>query len=190
MMDKTIPYYPIIMYRKSGSEIPNHFLPYEYKLDLYKNGDEKEWFRIALSLGEFENEKQGLSYFESEFKNYEDELSRRCLFLVNPEGEKIGTYTNWWAYTGVRRDPWIKWFLLCPEYQGKGLGKKVFYEGLRQMIAIEGDREIYLHTQTWSYKGINIYRKAGFVIATVDGLGGYKNTDYLKAEEVIKPYYR
>lgn len=125
-----------------------------------------------------------------EFKNYEDELSRRCLFLVSSEGEKVGTITNWWTYTGIRRDPWIKLFLLHPKYQGKGLGKEVFYEVLRQMIAIEGDREIYLHTQTWSYKGINIYRKAGFAIATEDGLGGYKNTDYQKAEEVLKEYYR
>ena len=190
MMDKTIPYYPIVMCRGPGSTIPDNILPAGFKLDTYKKGDEKAWVKIARLLREFENEREGLSYFESEFKNDEDELSRRCLFLVTPEGEKIGTLTNWWAYTGVRRDPWMKWFLLHPEYQGKGLGKGTFYEGLRRMLAIEGDRTIYLHTQTWSYKGINIYRKAGFDIATEEGLGGYKNTDYLQAEEVLKAYYR
>lgn len=190
MMDKTIPYYPVVMRRKPGSSIPGVKFPAGFRLTLYKTGDEKAWVNIALSLGEFENEAQGLAYFKEEFMDCEPELCRRCLFIETDTGKKIGTITNWWAYTGVRRDPFMKWFLICPAYQGKGLGKAAFYDSLRQMIAIEGDREIYLHTQTWSYKGINIYRKAGFAIATEDGLGGYSNTEHAKAEEVLRPYYR
>ena len=36
MMDKTVPYYPIIMFRKPGSAIPDDMFPPEYKLILYK----------------------------------------------------------------------------------------------------------------------------------------------------------
>lgn len=76
-----------------------------------------------MSLGEFAHKTDGLRYFEKEFMNCQPELERRCLFLENQEGEKIGTTTNWWAYSGVRRDPWLKWLLLKPAYQSKGLGK-------------------------------------------------------------------
>ena len=178
------------MRREPGSLIPDDKIPPEYSLALYRKGDEEDWVNITLAHNEFTSVEDGLTYFRSEFKRYEDELSRRCLFLVNSQGEKIGTTTNWWAYTGVRRDPWIKWVFILPEYLGKGLGQSFFYEGLRQMIAIEGDREIYLMTQTWSYKGVNIYRKSGFDIAFEDGLGGYENMDPQKAKEILKPYYR
>lgn len=178
------------MHRKSGCRIPNFPLPSGYHVSLFKNGDETEWVDIAMSLGEFEKTSDGLEYFRNHFMICEPELMHRCLFLKNSSGIKIGTLTNWWAYTGVRRDPWLQWVLVRPEYQGKGLGKALVFEGLKQMIAIEGDRDIYLHTQTWSYKAINIYRQAGFIISSENGLGGYDNSDYSEAEEILKQYYR
>lgn len=190
MMDKSIPYYPVIMHRKQGFPIPSITLSPAYHVSLFKNGDEKEWVDIAMSLGEFEQTDEGMEYFRNHYINYESELIRRCLFLENSNGVKIGTLTNWWAYTGVRRDPWLHWVLVRPEYQGQGLGKAFVFEGLRRMIAIEGDRDIYLHTQTWSYKAINIYRQAGFFISSESGLGGFDNSDYSKAEDILKKYYR
>ena len=77
-----------------------------------------------------------------------------------------------------------------PEYQGLGLGKAIVFEGMRRLIEIEGDRDVYLHTQTWSYKAINIYREAGFKITKEKGLGGYENNDYEKAQALIAKYLR
>ena len=190
MKDRSIPYVSFIMRREPGSPVPDFVVPPEFKFVHYKKGDEKEWVNLMLAHSEFKTEEDGLLYFKTEFKGYDDELSRRCLFLINSDNEKIGTVTNWWSYTGVRREPWIKWVFIHPDYLGKGLGQSLFYEGLRQMIAIEGDREIYLQTQTWSYKGVNIYRKAGFVIATEDTLGGLDNTGALEAEKIMKPFFR
>jgi len=178
------------MRRTPGSPIPDDFVSPEYSIVEYKKGDEHDWVSIMLEHDEFKTADDGLTYFRNEFKEYYDELSRRCLFLVNSDGEKVGTTTNWWMYTGVRRDPWIKWVFLRPEYLGKGLGQSFFYEGLRRMIDIEGDREIYLQSQTWSEKAVNIYRKAGFDIAYETGIGGYAGTDPMKANETLKPYYR
>lgn len=190
MMDKTIPYYPVIMHRKAGSFIPKSSFPVDYHLEFYCDGDEKDWVDIAISLGEFSTEADGLNFFRNQYLTCKPELVRRCMFLTNRAGQKIGTLTNWWAYTGVRRDPWIQWFLIRPEYQGKGLGKAMFFECLQKMICMEGDRDIYLHTQTWSYKGINIYRNAGFFISSENGLGGYENSDFEKADKVLQEYYR
>jgi GNAT superfamily N-acetyltransferase len=190
MMDKSIPYYPVIMHRNSGHPIPQLTMPSGFRFCLYKKGDDKEWMDIAMSLGEFEKVEDATEYFVNHFMLCETELTRRCLFLENSSGDKIGTLTNWWEYTGVRRDPWIQWVLIRPEYQGKGLGKAMVFEGIKQMIAIEGDRDIYLHTQTWSYKAINIYRQAGFIISSENGLGGYVNLESSYADDILKQYYR
>ncbi len=50
--------------------------------------------------------------------------------------------------------------------------------------------DIYLHTQTWSYVAVNIYRKFGFEIISDQNVGKYKNDKYEKAIEIIKPYLR
>ena len=73
---------------------------------------------------------------------------------------------------------------MIPEYQGLGLGKAVVLKGIEKALSIEGDRDIYLHTQTWSYKAIGIYMRAGFEILETGTFGGYKN-DYEKAMSVL-----
>jgi len=63
-------------------------------------------------------------------------------------------------------------------------------EGMKRLLQIEGDRDVYLHTQTWSYKAINIYQKSGFYITTEKGLAGYSNEDYENALLILKDYLR
>jgi hypothetical protein len=57
------------------------------------------------------------------------------------------------------------------------------------MLEIEGDRDVYLPTQTWSYKAIGIYVKAGFEITAEQGLGGFNN-EYDKAMPLLKKLMR
>lgn len=61
---------------------------------------------------------------------------------------------------------------------------------MKRLIEIEGDRDVFLHTQTWSYKAINIYKEAGFVITDDKGLAGYENNEYEKAIKLLKNYLR
>jgi hypothetical protein len=53
------------------------------------------------------------------------------------------------------------------------------------MLRIEGDRDFFLHTQTWSYKAINIYLQAGYEFVKEEAFAGYTN-DYEKAMEILK----
>jgi len=55
---------------------------------------------------------------------------------------------------------------------------------------MEGDSDVYLHTQTWSYKAINIYKKVGFNITSEHGLGGYENNNYTNALLILDKYIR
>ncbi|KNY26158.1 GNAT family N-acetyltransferase [Pseudobacteroides cellulosolvens] len=188
MLDKTIPYYHVLMKREEGKTLSKFVLPAQFKFTLFKPGDEKEWAEIETSVAEFNRAVDALVYFQNDYLPYIKELERRCLFIENNEGLKVATLTIWWCYTGVRRDPWIHWVAVRPEYQGLGLGKALVYEGLRRLLEIEGDGNVYLHTQTWSYKAIGIYKKSGFEITQEKGLGGFQNCDYHKAMELLKKY--
>ena len=55
---------------------------------------------------------------------------------------------------------------------------------MEKALSIEGDRDIYLHTQTWSYKAIGIYMSAGFEIVEKGTFGEYAN-EYEKAMPVL-----
>lgn len=189
MLDKTLPYYNIIMKRYKGTNIPPAKLPEGYIFQLYSEGDEKNWAEIMVSVGEFDDFNEAMEYFSREYLPNKKELERRLIFVVNKAGEKIGTLTNWWNYTQRRRDPSVHWVGVKKEYQGLGIGKALVFEGMRQMIELEGDRDFYLHTQTWSYKAITIYIKAGYQFEKVETFSDYDN-DYEKAIETIRDKIR
>jgi ribosomal protein S18 acetylase RimI-like enzyme len=118
---------------------------------------------------------------------YADELKQRLLFVTNINGEEVGTITSWWNMTGRRRDSSIHWFAVKKEYQGLGLGKALVSECLNRLLVLEGDKDVFLHTQTWSYKAINLYQKAGFEIEESESFAHYKN-DYANAMPLIKNF--
>lgn len=81
MLDKSIPYYDILMVRKKGMSVKDYKLPEGFKFVLFKSGDEKEWAEIETSVGEFDSESDALVYFQRNFLPYLDELERRCIFI-------------------------------------------------------------------------------------------------------------
>ncbi|WEV19983.1 GNAT family N-acetyltransferase [Clostridium perfringens] len=186
MLDKSIEFFKIILKREKGKELKCETLPEGFRFVKFKKGDEKAWAEIEKSVLEFENVKDGEEYFKNKYLPYIDELERRTIFIENNNGEKIATFTAWWRYTGERRHPFMEWVAVKPEYQGKGLGKALISEGVKLMIAIEGDCDMYIPTQTWSYKAIRLYRWAGFEFETEEKFpGGIKN-ETLEGIKVIK----
>jgi ribosomal protein S18 acetylase RimI-like enzyme len=109
------------------------------------------------------------------------------LFVENENGEEVGTITSWWNMTGTRRDPSIHWFAVKKEYQGLGLGKALVSECLDRLLLLEGNKEVFLHTQTWSYKAIGLYLNEGFNIASNEVFAHYKN-DYDDAVPILKKF--
>lgn len=190
MLDKSIPFYNILMKRRKGRPVFQFDLPGGFRFAFFKPGDEKDWAEIETSVGEFDTEADALYYFRNSYMTYLDELVKRCLFIENSEGKKVATLTVWWTYTGNRRDPWIHWVAVKPEYQGLGLGKALVSKGMKQLMEMEGDRNVYLHTQTWSYKAIGIYKLAGFEITREKGLGGYENDEADKAMNLLQNYLK
>ncbi|SFL11307.1 Acetyltransferase (GNAT) family protein [Paenibacillus sp. 1_12] len=185
MLDKSVPHYDVIMKRSAGIPLPDTILPEGYTFAWYIPGKEEQWAEIEASVGEFENTEQGLNYFRDEYLPFGDELKRRLLFIQNEDSKEVGTITSWWNLTGERRDPSIHWFAVKKEYQGIGLGKALISKCLHQLLLLEGDIDIFLHTQTWSYKAIGLYLKTGFEILKDDSFAHYKN-DYDKALPILQ----
>ncbi|WP_219838155.1 GNAT family N-acetyltransferase [Paenibacillus sp. R14(2021)] len=180
MLDKTIPYYNVIMKRPSGLPLPRFDLPAGFSFAWYAAGMERDWAVIEASVGEFETAGEGLDYFLQEYLPYVDELKQRLLFVINADGEPVGTITGWWNYSGERRDAAIHWFAVREADQGQGLGKALVAACLRNLLALDGDQAIYLHTQTWSGKAVALYRKLGFQIEEHETFAHYRN-DYAQA---------
>jgi len=185
MLDKSVPFVDVLMHRRKDTPIPIFELPDGFAFSVFQSGDEKAWAKIETSVLEFSDELDALIFFQKEYLPFLSELERRCLFIENAVGEKIATSTAWWCYSGTRRDPWLHWVAVKPGYQGLGFGKAIISKIMRLMVEIEGDRDFYLHTQTWSHKAVKVYEKMGYAITNEKNLFKYTNENYDKAIAVL-----
>ncbi|MBN2795306.1 MAG: GNAT family N-acetyltransferase [Clostridia bacterium] len=109
---------------------------------------------------------------------------KRMIFLENPEGKKIGTFTAWWHYHENTALHNVYWVGIRPEYQGKhGLGKALIARGIQLMIENDGPVAFYSHTQPCSFRAITIYRQLGFEFYEEEAnFMGYRNETHLGVE--------
>ncbi|WP_271754428.1 GNAT family N-acetyltransferase [Cohnella sp. JJ-181] len=184
MLDRTVPYFNVIMKRQAGRPFPQAELPEGYAIVRYTPGSERQWAEIEASVDEFGSVEEAARYFQKRYLPLAGELEKRLLFVENAQGESVGTIMCWWDDTAGRRDPSIHWFAVKPEYQGIGLGKALVSACLSVMIELEGDRDIYLHTQTWSYKAVRLYGRFGLEIVRDETFGPYHN-DYDRAMPIL-----
>jgi len=156
-----------------------------HSISPFRKGDESKWAEIVTSVGEFENEPAALAHFRKKYMPHLPELRRRLLFMQTSRGEKAGTFTAWWDFIGDRRIVSLHWLAVRPEYQGLGIGKALVFKCLQRAMQIDGDQDVYLHTQTWSHRAIGIYLQAGFEFMKEGSLRGYRN-DNRKAIPILK----
>ena len=76
-----------------------------------------------------------------------------------------------------------------PDYQGLGLSKALLSRLLELSAEIEGDRKVYLHTQTWSHRAVKLYEKFGFYITKEPNLFKYANNQYEEATALLAEIY-
>ncbi len=184
MLDKTIPYKNIIMRAESFS--PSFFcsLPEGFRIKPYEPGDETQWASIETAVGEFDTETEAREYFVKVYLPYQDEIRRRCFFVLSPEGEYVGTCTAWFLSGESGETGVLHWFGVRPKYQGLGLGKALLNKTMR-FFEEANAYPVYLHTQTWSHKAIWLYIAAGFCLLKKATFAESPN-DYNEAMEVLK----
>lgn len=188
MLDKSVPFHTIIMkrpYKKAPTQIS---LPEGFTVRTYKPGDELAWAEIETLVLEFENVQQGLDCHKGYLSNI-DELSKRQWFVVSPNGLVIATATAWWTQTSKGTIPIVHALGCRPDFQGKGLGKAVAAKMLESFYELEQDKEVWLDTQTWSYKAIGLYLDLGFIPVKKESYDSTKN-EYEQALPILKEHMK
>ena len=190
MLDKTIPYKNMIMKldcgRNSFTDLPE--LPAGFSYRKYQEGDEKYWTETETAVLEFSSTQQASAYFQKDFLPYESELKNRMVFITNTEGIPVANAAAWWHDKKTSRQACLHWVAVRPEYQGLGLGRAVVVKALSLFSQYEPQKDIYLHTQTWSHVAVRLYMNLGFQLCRNDTLGNKLN-DYESALDVLKSVF-
>ena len=168
-------------------------LPNGYRYRFYQDGDAAYWADIETSVLEFSSKDKAIDYYMKTFLPYEEEMKRRCVFIINPAGLPIATATGWFTEDRDTPKSLITWVAVDPEYQGLGLGEAVVRRAIKACIDNNIGENIWLHTQTWSYVAVGLYHKLGFnvhkslrpVWCNGDKANRYDN-DYIDAIEILK----
>ncbi|HHW31842.1 MAG TPA: GNAT family N-acetyltransferase [Clostridiaceae bacterium] len=199
MLDKSIPYKHVIMRLNRNTYFDEPSLPEGFHFRFFQKGDEYHWARIETSVLEFDNEEKALAYFSRDYLYRLPELEKRCVFVINREGLPVATATAWYANSRLGYQASLHWVGVCPEYQGKGLGKAVVKKVLSLFASWEPEERIWLHTQTWSHVAIRMYHSLGFNIlkteSTAVEIGGenpgpvISKNDYEEAMQILKDIY-
>ena len=172
MLDKSLPYYPMIM-RMDGervARIEEPALPDGFAFRFYRPGDERDWAAVTTSVLEFDNEEGALEYFSKSFLPHPHLLRERCLFILNPGGEAVGTATSWHIESGLQHWACLHWVAVRPQFQRMGLGRAAVAKALRRFAELEPQEDVWLHTQTWSHRAVRLYRSMGFYLMRSESL--------------------
>ena len=164
MIDKSLPRYPLFLYKTDTESYPKYELPKGYNIEFYKKGDETEWARLEVSLGQFADIEEGIESFKKSFV-YGQTLKpeERIMFVKDGCGEYVATLSLW---DGIYLDKCcqrLHWLAVSDKCAGVGIAKALITAALDLYNSLGYYGFIYLHTGTWYYPAISIYRKFGFV---------------------------
>ena len=162
-IEKTLKYYPLVMKYDDTSKFKEYKLPEGFRFKFFQPGDEQDWIDIHISSGEFTDEELASVHFHEYYDDFIDELSERCVFIVDSNtGEKVGTatiskyYDEQYGY-----DATVDWVAIKKEYQGKGLAKPLISKFMK-IAHDNGHDRVLLHTQTHTWLAAKLYLDFGF----------------------------
>ena len=183
MIDRNIPYYNLIM-RCDKYNITPVILPDGCYFKMYDEGDENHWAKLEYEIGDFSSFEEAEEYFKANYCKHIDELKKRCVFVVNNNGEIVGSCIAWQDLKGDDTVASLHWLVVSPEYQGKHIGLALCQK-VMDIFNEFGEMPVYLHTQPWSYKAVMLYIKLGFKIQKSDTFSHYEN-QYQQATDTLK----
>ena len=162
MVDKSVPFTGVIMTCDHPHTYPRCILPEGYVLRFYEPGMERDWAELQTSVDQLTSVEAALDYFKRDFAPDPDTLRKRGVFIYAPDGKLAASGILWYGSHLGRERPRIRKVAVAPDEQGKGLCKAVMtvLMDLYHKYGLNGG--IYLTSQTWSYKAINIYFQFGF----------------------------
>ena len=183
MLDRTIPFLNIIL-RCNNYHFTENIIPNGFSIVPYQIGYEREWAKLEVAVGDFENEEEAEQYFADTYMRDKEKLKENVLFLLNENGQVVGSCIAWEDVKENVPIASLHWLIVDEKYQGKGLGKVLCRE-VMNVFYKQSRMPVYIHTQPWSYKAIFLYLALGFKIQKTDTFSKYNN-QYSEMMQVMK----
>lgn len=173
MLDRTIPFFNTIL-RCDQYKNTKITLPPGFSFRMFQKGDEKLWAALEYEIGDFNSLEEAENYFISTYCSNENELRKRCLFVINASNKVVGSCIAWHDKKGTENVASLHWLVVSPSYQGQKLGKALCQKTMEIFQSLQ-EMPVYIHTQPWSYKAILLYINMGFQLQKQDTFANYKN---------------
>ena len=172
MEEKNIPDLNIFMMCEKLNENALKEIPNGFHIRTCRKDELQIWKEFPFDNEE--DKKQYLEYmteyFNSVYEPYGDLFYNLCLFICDENDKPIATCFAWKAYDNFYTIHWLK---VLKGYEGKGLGRAILSEVMKQIP--NNEYPIYLHTQPGSFRAIKLYSDFGFSILTDEYIGDRKN---------------
>jgi GNAT superfamily N-acetyltransferase len=156
----------VVMIRSHLDNIPDAPLPEGYGFRGIERGDISLWADIWRDADPDIRIADDL--FLKEFGDDWDTISWRCLLLVAPDGNAVGTISAWYdtnfRCTGDAGR--IHWVAIRSQWQGGGLAKPMMTGAMN--ILAQHHHRAYLVTQAFRLPAIRLYLGYGFEPDLVD----------------------
>lgn len=147
------------MIREDLEGVPRYPPPNGYRMRAFRPGQREAWARVwRPELGDGAERT-----FDRVFGHDPDGMAKRCLFLVSPDGEEVGTITAW--YERYRGQRWgrLHWVGIVPAHRGKGLCKCMVTAAMNRLRELR-HRRAMLGTEPFRIPAIRTYLGFGFVL--------------------------
>ena len=140
--------------------------------------DAESWAVIIHAAGERLSIEAARAQYDKEFRGRELTLSERMLFLLDADGQPVGTATAWFQPaeeegSDVGSVGRVHWVALVPRVQGRGLAKPLLGAVLHRLVEVHRHPSVRLKTHTQAARAVAMYLQAGFVPVPALSAGGY-----------------
>lgn len=183
MLDRSIPFYNAIL-KCSHWEPAAVRLKDGFRIRPCRPGDEEAWARLEWETGDFSSFEDALAYFSRTYLQ-EDRLSRIFFAEETASGETVGSVIAWRDPRGEGTAASLHWLIVTPSRQGNGLGKALLQTAMN-WYREAGELPVYIHTQPWSHRAIQLYAGQGFRMQKTDSFSHYEN-QYEDVMRTLKP---
>lgn len=187
MLDRSIPYYNIIMKKDTPTAFDTPALPPQFELQSYRPGVQQQWAELEHEIGDFPSAQEASAYFSQTYLSRSALLAQRGVFVSDKKsGCLVGACIAWVDERNGAPVSSLHWLITKEAYQGRGIGSALIAAAL-SIYEKENAFPVYLHTQPWSYQAIRLYHKFGFRLMKQESFAGYEN-QYALAVPVLARY--
>ena len=175
MLDRSIPYYNIMMKKSTPTTFDAPALPPQFELHSYRPGVQQQWAELEYEIGDFPSAQEASAYFAKTYLSRSALLARRGIFVLDKKsGGLVSACIAWFDDQNGVPVSSLHWLITKEAYQGSGIGSALIAATL-SIYEQENAFPVYLHTQPWSYQAVWLYHKLGFRLMKQESFAGYEN---------------